>query len=488
MTELDEHLEIDVQKIKDSIRLQVPIEVTSYTLPRNMDLYMHKVLECFLEECRQEHLKEYLNFCLGEILTNGKKANTKRIYFKDKGLDINDPKDYEEGMKTCKDDTMNNLDYYLELQRKAGLYVKLSLKLDIDNIVVEIKNNSVLTVNEEQRIKNKLDSVQQYHTMEEVLAKVLDTTEGAGLGIIIMILMLQKVGLSKDNFKIFSTDKETITRIVLPCNNNVYQELYDVSERFTVLEKQFPIFENVLNEIDGIVNSPKIDRNKVLNCVRRNISLAMAVLKKAAEKNIFELNLYSVIVSLTDSDLKEIFSKTNSFFRIVPESDDLKYLFEHARKVSVLCYNLAKNAEKLQLDFFAEAEHMFAVGLLSSAGMLMIKSKTPEQAEIVNAMQNNDARYIFETGITSGFINLQYAKSIGFPDSAAYQMAGWNCLRLCPPQVASFMRILYLAEIIQYYSEGFVEFYQINKDVLSSFKINDETQLHFVLEQIKTVL
>lgn len=488
MTELDEHLEIDVQKLRNAIRLQIPIEVTSYTLPRNMELYMRQILDRFLEECHQEHLKEYLSFCLGEIVTNGKKANTKRIYFKDKGLDINNPEDYEKGMATFKEDTFSNLGYYLELQKKAGLYVKLSLKLDIDNIVVEIRNNSVLTSFEEERIKNKLDCVQQYESMEEVFAKVLDTTEGAGLGIIIMILMLQKVGLSKNNFKIYSTDTETITRIVLPCNNEIYLSLYDISERFAILEKELPIFAENLDEIDAIISKEKIDRNAILKCVRSNTSLAIMALKKSVEANCFDLSIYSVISKLSDDDLREIFSRRNRSYRIVNRTPSLENLFEHARKVAVFCYNLAKNIENLNIPISADCENLFLVGLLSSAGLIMIEARTQDQSSIIDEIQSEKVRDIFLSGITSGFINLQYSKISGFPDYAAYQLAGWNCLRLCPPQVAPAMKVLYLAEIMQYYSEGLAEFYQIDKDILKLFKITDETQLNYVIEHVKTVL
>ena len=86
MSELDEQLLIDKEKIRVSVGLQLPIEITSYTLPRNTEVYIRNVMEMFLEECHQDHLKEYLNFCLSELLTNAKKANTKRVYFKEKGL------------------------------------------------------------------------------------------------------------------------------------------------------------------------------------------------------------------------------------------------------------------------------------------------------------------------------------------------------------------------------------------------------------------
>ena len=108
MSELDEQLQLDREKIKTSVSLQLPIEITSYTLPRNTEAYIRSVMETFLDECHQEHLKEYLNFCLSELLTNAKKANTKRVYFKEKNLDINNKDDYEKGMENFKVETLTN--------------------------------------------------------------------------------------------------------------------------------------------------------------------------------------------------------------------------------------------------------------------------------------------------------------------------------------------------------------------------------------------
>lgn len=488
MSELDENLELDAQKLKSAICLHVPIEVTSYTLPRNMELYMHQVLDRFLDECHQEQLKEYLDFCLGEIITNGKKANTKRVYFKDKGLDINNPEDYEKGMETFKEDTMCNLDYYLELQKKAGLYVKLSLKFDIDNIVVEIKNNSILTQFEEDRINNKLDSVQQYDNMEDVFAKVLDTSEGAGLGIIIMVLMLQKIGLSKNNFKIYSTDKETITKIVLPCNNQVFEVLYDVSQHFVTMEKQLPIYSSELDEIDSIVNSNVIDRNKVLNCIRKNPSFALMAAKKASDNDNFSLDLYKTIESLSDLELKEIYSKNSVYFRIVEHSPILDYYYNHSYKVAVYCYNLAKNRKALNISEEIDAEYLFGLGLLSNMGQIMVNAMTEEQITLLEKIKTDEARDFFLSGINSGFLSLQYAKNSGFPSASSYQLAGWNYARLCPPDSAMIMSVLYLAEIMQLYVEKKVEFYQIDREILKQHNINDEIQLNYVIEKVKSVL
>ena len=49
---------------------------------------------------------------------NAKKANTKRVYFMEKGLDLNNDKDYELGMKTFKQETFDNIQYYLQKQKE----------------------------------------------------------------------------------------------------------------------------------------------------------------------------------------------------------------------------------------------------------------------------------------------------------------------------------------------------------------------------------
>ena len=74
----------DKEKIETSVQLHTPLEITTYTLPKNMEVYIQEVLSEFLTQCHQDHMIEYLKFCVGELLTNAKKANTKRVYFKEK--------------------------------------------------------------------------------------------------------------------------------------------------------------------------------------------------------------------------------------------------------------------------------------------------------------------------------------------------------------------------------------------------------------------
>ena len=59
MSELEEQLQLDREKIKTSVSLQLPIEITSYTLPRNTEAYIRSVMETFIDECHQEQRTSY---------------------------------------------------------------------------------------------------------------------------------------------------------------------------------------------------------------------------------------------------------------------------------------------------------------------------------------------------------------------------------------------------------------------------------------------
>ena len=225
MVMANEKIKLDMSKIKMAVRAGIPLSITTYTLPHEMESYMDEVLAAFLEELNQKYMTEYLTYCLNELVTNSKKANTKRIYFQEKNLNILDPVEYKLGMKDFKSETLGNIQHYLKLQKNAGLYVKFILQTRSNKIKIEVRNNVELTPEEYKRIHDKLSRAQQYTSVDQALTQVLDDTEGAGLGLIIIILMLEKIGLTEENFQVLCENGETVTRIILPLNEKTQKDL-----------------------------------------------------------------------------------------------------------------------------------------------------------------------------------------------------------------------------------------------------------------------
>ena len=491
INELEEQLSIDKQKIQTSVSLQLPIEMTSYTLPKNMEVYIRNVMEMFLEECHQEHLKEYLNFCLSELLTNAKKANTKRVYFKEKGLDINDPADYEKGMENFKMDTLTNIDHYLELQRKAGLYIKLALRIQADKIYIEIKNNSKLTVFEKERIQQKLDSVQQYKNMDEVLTNVLDQSEGAGLGIIIIILMLQKVGLSKDNYQVISDYDETITRIILPCNKIVFAGVEMLSYEFINLEDNVPIIKSSYEKAESIVNvDGPIDRNALYEVIRKDITLSLLMFKDVLAKDKKCFSIPKAMALLSDYDLKFIYSLSNPRIRFVESTEVVERIWQHSRRVAYYTYNLYKNF-KYKDTFTEDEDYMYLLGLFNSMGGFLIASASEAQLSYITELSQQYTEFgdnildMFLHRNASTYLSMVAARNYGFEMNVSYDLVGWNGLARVPENAKKRVGVLHLAEMCEFYDRGIVDFYQIDKQVRKDFYIETEEQFRCLVKQLK---
>lgn len=487
--EFSKQFEVDCVKIKNAVSLQLPLEITSYTLPRNMEIYIRKVLEVFLKECHQEHMYEYLNFCLGELLTNAKKANTKRVYFTENNLDINNPDDYQKGMENFKIDTLTNIDYYLELQKKYGYYIKLDLQTTGEQIQVSIRNNAKITVFELDRIKNKIASVQQYKTMEEVFTNVLDQSEGAGLGIIIIILMLQKIGLSKENYQVITDENETITKITLPCNQKVFEGNSTLTHEFIQLQEQIPVLNDTFEKVRTIVSQEPINKNELLETLQLDATLTLLLLKNSVKINPKELNIEDALAFFNDDQLKEIFSPENPDLRIVEDNDVNKNLWEHSRKVAFFAYNLVKNRPELQN--IITAKQAYTLGLVNQIGKILISNTTENQKEqleriVENFEEKQKIIDIFYCGNANPQIAMIYTKKLGFDDYYNAIIGYWNNSGYIPDTIKSATYIIYLAELLEYYNEGIADYYQFKKEVLNSFGITTEDQIkHILCELLK---
>lgn len=204
----------DESKIKSAIDLKISLQLVTHSLPRKTQEYMSTILEKYLQECGMGSYFNKLNYCLSEILFNAVKANMKRVYFREKNLNIDDPKDYEEGMKTFRQDTLENKEHYFELLRTSDLYVTYTLKLEGSKFIIEVRNNSVMTSIEAERVKEMISAIHNFDPAS-IINGPIDETEGAGLGIKSIIMALNSFDLPGENYQIFTEANETVARLII---------------------------------------------------------------------------------------------------------------------------------------------------------------------------------------------------------------------------------------------------------------------------------
>jgi hypothetical protein len=204
----------DIQSIKDAVRERRPVNFYCYTLTLEQKQRFQDILNVFLKECDESYLFNCLSYCLFELLDNASKANAKRIYFKEHNLNINNEADYKNGMKDFKNTLDDNALHYQEELKAGKLKVHLLLTAD-DVITITVTNNTKITDLEYLRIKEKIEKTKIYNTMADAINDI-DQTEGSGLGIITVLIMLKKLGLAADHLKFKTTDSETVATIEIP--------------------------------------------------------------------------------------------------------------------------------------------------------------------------------------------------------------------------------------------------------------------------------
>lgn len=490
---MNRKVDIDTEKVKTAIRTGIPISITTYTLPHDMEMYMGEILSLFLTELNQTHMIQYLTYSLNELVVNAKKANTKRIYFKEKNLNIFDLNDYNKGMKTFKNDTLNNINYYLKLQKDAGLYVRLILQVKNNNIIIEVRNNSQITPFEKERIQQKLEQAQQYESIQDALTTVLDDSEGAGLGLVILILMLEKIGMTKENFQTITNDTETITRITLPLSEETQKEIDTISKEFSNAIQDLPQFPQNIEKLNKLLDSDDSKISDIANQISNDVALTGELLKTV---NSAAFSLQTPCSSISDAvkmigtrGIKNMLYSIGSLNIFAAQTKKNEDLWKHSYQVAFYSYNLAKNFCKSDNSV---VEDSFVCGLLHDMGKVIFETNCPEYIENVKKICKDKITSLdlFEkiiSGVNHGEIGAKIAEKWNFPESIINVIRFHHSPENAPEATKILAAIIYIADLMVHYHNSDIQYCQIDKNILEKFNITCENQFQQIADKLKTV-
>ncbi len=484
-------IKVDEDKVKIAIQTGLPLTVTTYTLPIEMEDYITDILTIFLKQLDQEILKDSLSYCVKELVTNAKKANTKRVYFNLRQLDINSKEDYDKGMVSFKADTLGNIKYYLEEQRKRGLYIKVLLQMRNNKIKIEIKNKAELTLYEYKRIHDKITRAQQYSSVEEGITQLLDDSEGAGLGLVIMFLILRKIGLTDDNYQIISENGETISRIIIPFNENQTSSLNELTKEFIAHIDGIPDFPENITKINQMIDDPEAKLSDIAMQISNDVSLTGELLKIV---NSATYVLSSPCQSIPEAvkllglkGLKNLLFSIGSLKNLLADTNDAsKKLWTHSYKVAFYSYNIARNFCANDRNCIDDS---YVCGLLHDMGKVIFENTHPESMDIFKKLCEDKKvpLTLFESliaGGNHGELGARIAEKWNFPQTLASVIRYHHEPDKAPDNVKKLSAIVYLADFMAHRDENLVDFAQINMSILETFGITSENQLEGISDKL----
>jgi len=479
-------LTVNAEQVKKAIRSSVPLSIKTYTLPHETEEYLEQVLAVFLKEFGQDHLKDRIAYCLKELAVNGKKANTKRVYFQERNLDINNPTHYDEGMKNFKEETLSKIDHYLEKQKDAGLYIKIVFHVHQKTFTISVKNNTEISRKEQMRVYDRIARSRAFESMEEALSTVIDDSEGAGLGIVILVLMLKKIGLDEDAFDIDVENGETVARITLPFSDIHVENLDLLSEEIVREINELPQFPDNILQLQNLINDPDSEISAIARQISTDPSLTADLLKVVnSAQFMLPKRVDNIVEAVKLVGLRGLKNLLYSYGTQQILNQQMKWLWNHSYKTAFYAYNLAKNFKRKK-DLLDDA---YVGGILHDMGKIIFAEVHPQLLEKISGFcEDRDIdRQLFEdlsAGLNHAKIGGMIAEKWNFPDTLIAAIRHHHEPMQCDPAMKDVVYTVYLANALVNLEDGELNYDQLNQTVLHSYGIKSEEQVKVIIERL----
>jgi len=481
-------LVVDEEKIKKAIQSGLPLTITTYTHPKEIEVYIEQVIDAFLKQMNQSKLKDYIVYCVQELVVNAKKANTKRVYFLERGLDINSDKEYAEGMEGFKE-TYNNISHYLQKQKEKGLYIKIILQVKRNTIHIEIRNNTTANKTEQLRIQDKLARSRQYDNLEDAFSSVLDDTEGAGLGLVILILMLKKMGLDDDSFNFRTTDKHTIASISIPLDKAMIENMKTLSDEIVQSINSLPQFpENVLH-IQRLINDPSSDMPTIARQISIDPALTADLLKivNSAQYMLSKKvdNISEAVKMIGIKGIKNLLYSYGTQKVLGDDTVDKKKLWEHSYKTAFYAYNLVKNFKNDNnlLD------DVYVGGILHDMGKIIFSNVHPDLLNNIKNLcsEKNMPSSTFEdlsAGMNHAELGALIAEKWNFPDRLVTAIRYHHDPEGAPLDCKDLVDAVYLANMFCEFENKNISFDQMDPEPMHNYNLKNKKQVDALLDRL----
>jgi putative nucleotidyltransferase with HDIG domain len=391
-------------------------------------------------------------------------------------------------MDTFMDDTLNNLGHYLQLQKEKGFYIKLVLQIKNNSIIIEVRNNAAITPAELSRIHEKLVRARRYDNLKEALGQVLDNAEGAGLGLVILALMLKKIGLDEHSFSITSNEKETVAQVRIPMDQALAANMAELSATIVDNVNSLPQFPENIVMLQRLIGDPKADMAGIAREISMDPAITADLLKLVNSAQYMPAQkVYGIAEAVKMIGLRGVKNLLYSYGSqkiLGEESAEKKELWEHSYKTAFYAFNLIRN-------FCRDPgiiDDAFVGGILHDMGKIVFSNVHPDLMRRIYDFcdQKGLPPTTFENlaaGMNHADIGALLAEKWNFPDSLINAIRYHHDPASAPKQDRVLVDTVYLANMFCNYEKGEVSFDQFDAGVLERFGIKTKNQIDSLLER-----
>ena len=277
----ESHIELFPSNYRDAILHQQDFYLQFPVYSQDVESIFMKLIRGFLSRHDILYLRDVIVTIIKELITNAVKANAKRLYFKNKGLQIDNPDDYEKGMETFKKDVLHHDSPIFREIAKTNLRVRVLFMSDNGALKIKVINNIPIVPKELTKVEARIRKAYEYTDITQAFSDALDDSEGAGLGLIMAIMVFKSAGFSPSDFTIQSDGSKTVSSITLYQRKNRHEVEHKVANEILKEIELIPSFPENIRRIEQMCADNECPIMDIAECIKRDPGLATSILKLA---------------------------------------------------------------------------------------------------------------------------------------------------------------------------------------------------------------
>lgn len=364
---------VNIPQLIDHFDKNEPVSISFYYPNEAISRIINALLATILSKNDQIYLLDMMITILREIIVNATKANAKRIYFKKLNLDINDPQSYKTGIEHFKKDIVGQLDMLENELKNSNLKVTLSIRKEDKGVTFIIANPAPIHSEELNRIKTRIEKAKEYLDFTQAYEDVYDDTEGAGLGIVLVILLLKNAGIDPSNYNIGTDGK--VTRVVLSLPLQLRPEAITTKIKQQIINAihDIPTFPDHILVLLQLCRNKEVEIKDITMTLMRDPALSADVLKLANSAGFVPgkrvNNLSEAVMTIGLKNLESLLITISARKILDDRFQKFEQIWEHCNRVASYARTIAT---KYKMNTIIEQVSL--CGLLHDLGKIVLLS------------------------------------------------------------------------------------------------------------------
>jgi HD-like signal output (HDOD) protein len=483
---------IDLGTIQQAVNKSIPVSFRLKSFTRDQHGVLDRILEVFLSELGLEGIQETLSYCTKELLVNAHKAVAKRIYFQNKGLSIDDPDDYKKGMRQFLHYLTKKASEVDQHLADGDSDIVLTIHSTGGVLIIRVRNKGELIHEEYSRIGERIVKARGFTSFYEALNSVRDVTEGAGLGIVILVQFLKRIGLGEEAFSIESEDGWTTASLRIPVSKVQLDKIRALAEVVARDIDSLPHFPENVMILLSMTKDPKSQVNTLAKKISADPTLT-ADLLRLVNSAYFMLprRVIDIVEAVKLIGLKGLQNLLLSYGtqKVLGRTyRHMRSLWDHSYQTALYAYLLARSLKRS----YSLLDDVYVTGILHDLGLIVVTYLHPALQKKIRDFCNEkniplkvleDFSYGLNHADTGGLIAAKW----NFPDQLVEGIKYHHEPLNTPLRHKDVVFCVYLANMMSNIEKDLVGFEQIEKPVLKDFGIEDETHFGKIHAQFRRV-